>query len=376
MRIAFVCPLLPPHYNGCGDATDRLVREFRERGDETLVLTDDVAGVLHPFPMKSVGGWGVRSLFETKRAVAAFRPDAVMMQYTPFLYPPRSLYPALALRGLRGYRRILYAHEFFYSAQSVAVRGRAKAAYLALRDKAALSAADWIYVAGTARRDALLQKLPALASRVKVVPFGANVEPRLPLAGRRVPYAPYRLTAFGIVMARRRIELLVRTIAALAISGLDAQLTVVGRVQEPQYREECENLARRLHVGERVRFSGPLPGPQLADEFAQTDLFVHAAAEGAIPSAGSLLAALAHGVPVLCARTDSDDALFSDAAVIAEADPDALASAARALLTNAEELQRRAGLCRKLYEREFGWPRMADAIARDSAHDVPIYAAL
>lgn len=376
MRIAFVCPLLPPHYNGCGDATDRLAREFHERGDETLILTDDVTGVTHPFAMRSVGKWDVHSIFETKRALAAFAPDAVLMQYTPFLYPPKSLYPAFALRGLRGVRRIVYAHEFFYPAHSVAVRGQAKAAYLALRDKAAIGMADCVYVAGAARRDALLRKFPGIGARVKVVPFGANVEPPMPLPPRRVPYAPYRLTAFGIVMPRRRIELLVHALASLNAGGFEANLNVVGRIQEPAYRAECENLARELNVGERVRFSDALPPAQLAAEFAQTDLLLHAAAEGAIPSAGSLLAALAHGVPVLCARTEFDDPLFNAAAIFADADPQALASQIRALLSNAQELGRRADLCRRLYEREFGWPRLADAIARDARRPAPAYAAL
>ncbi len=366
MRIAFICPLLPPHYNGCGDATDRLAREFQQRGCSTLVLTDDVETITHAYPAQSIGSWDIRSVVETKRRLDAFRPDVVLMQYTPFLYHPRSSYPFLAMKALSAYRRITYVHECFYSADSAAVRSRAKAAYLTLRDKAVVAASDTIYVASPQRASALLERAPYARHKIRVVPFGANIEPLAPLPARRTAQAPFRLVAFGIVMPRRRIELLIQTVAALRDAGIEASLDVIGRVQEAAYQEQCEAIALDLAVAERIRFRGAVPPPELEAAFARADVFLHAAEEGAIASAGSLLAALAHGVPVLCARTPHDDARFADAAIFADADASSMAGAFESALCDPEQLRRRGALSRALYDQEFGWARMADRIASEA----------
>jgi len=366
MRIALICPQLPPYYNGCGDATDRLAREFQRRGCSTLVLTDDVKTTVHPYPTESVGAWDLHSVVQTKRQLDAFDPSIVLMQYTPFLYHPRSMYPYLAMKALRRYRRVTYVHECFYPASSIAVRSRAKAAYLQMRDNAVIAASDTIYVASPQREAALVEKAPSARSKVRVVPFGANVEPAGTLPPRRTPQPPYRLTAFGIVLRRRRLELLVAALAELRARGMQAELNIIGRIQEPAYRAECEALAAQLGVADAVRFAGPLAPLELARAFAQCDLFLHAAEEGAIPSAGSLLAALAHGVPVLCASTPYDDDRFAGAALFAQPGASAMADAIERVLGAPDELQARATLSRALYDQEFGWSRMADRIAADA----------
>ncbi len=362
MRIALICPQLPPRYNGCGDATDKLAREFQARGDVPLVLTDEMEGLDVPYAAAPVGAWNLDSVRRTRAQLDAFRPDVILMQYTPFLYHPRSFYPYLVLRAASKVRTILYAHESFYAAQSAAVRSRLKGAYLALRDRATIGAAHEVYVASPERAGILSDRIPGIGTRVRVVPFGANIEPVNPVLPRRKPQAPFRLMAFGIVMPRRRIELLVRTLGALSQRGIDADLDVVGRIQEPDYAERCKDLARELGIGKRLRFTGPLPPDALRSAFAQTDLLLHGAEEGAIASAGSLLAALAHGVPVLCARTPHDDARFTQAALFADAKPSGLAVQAEAILLG-DRTNQLAEASRALYAREFGWKRMADHIA-------------
>jgi glycosyltransferase involved in cell wall biosynthesis len=367
---------LPPRYNGCGDATDRLAREFQRRGDDALVLTDDTRDSNYPYPVTSVGSWNSRAVAMTKKTIDRFRPDIVLMQYTPFLHDPRSMYPLLAQRALRRHRRITYVHECFYGVGNVSVRSGTKAVYLQLRDRLVLAASESIYVASAQRAQVIADKAPGAASKVRVVPFGANVEPEAQLQPRRAPVAPYRLLSFGIVMPRRRIDLLIEAVAALKAFGVEAELEVAGRIQEPAYRRECERTAAERGVAHAVRFCGPVSPQELALKFAQADVLLHAAEEGAIASAGSLLAGLAHGVPVLCARTEGDDTRFADAVRFAEANPRAIAVELRDVLRNPVSLRDLGERSREIYDREFGWRRMADRIEADARVVVPAYAAL
>lgn len=55
MRIALVCPNLPPKMNACGDATDRLARELLSRGDDVLVITDNDSGSTDPYRIFPIG---------------------------------------------------------------------------------------------------------------------------------------------------------------------------------------------------------------------------------------------------------------------------------------------------------------------------------
>lgn len=371
IRILQICPQLPPHYNGCGDCTDRLAVEFAGRGDESHVLTDDAGSDRRSYGVRSVGSrWDARAVKSTADYVRVLNPDLVLLHYTPFLYDPRSLYPVLALRALRarGYRTAVYAHEAFYGPSGNAVRARAKAVYLRARDRLVLSGADRIYVANETKKAATKEFLPSAHRRVSVLPFGANIEPDACVPERRVPQPPYSLVAFGIVMRRRRIDLLVRALSELARRGVDCRLRVIGRVQDARYAQECADLAQALGIAEALDFTGPLAPHELSEALSTADLFLHAAQEGAVASAGSLLAALAHGMPVIAVQTPYDDQSFRTAVVFSSDDAAVLADRIAEIVASPEYVCDMGARSRRLYEHEFGWGPMAQRLA-DSCAD-------
>lgn len=370
MRILQICPQLPPHYNGCGDCTDRLAGEFAGCGDESHVLTDDVGYDARTYDVCSVGSrWDARAANYTADYARALNPDLVLLHYTPFLYDPRSIYPILALCALRarGCRTAVYAHEAFYGSNGNGARARARAAYLRGRDRLVLSGAHRIYVANEMKKAIARKFLPWAHRRISVLPFGANIEPDVSAAARRVPQAPYSLVAFGIVMRRRRIDLLIRALAELSRRGVDCRLRVVGRIQDARYVQECSELAKALGVAGATDFTGPLAPRELSDVLSTSDLFVHAAQEGAIASAGSLLAALAHGMPVIAVNTPYDDERFGTAVVFAGDGAAALADRIAETLASPNSVCDMSGLSRRLYEREFGWGPMARRLAESCA---------
>jgi len=363
VRIVLVCPILPPKMDACGDGTDRLAREFVSRGDAVLVISDaDGAARSRPYRVASVGArFDLKAAARALRETARFDPDAAFVQYTPFLYRPESLFPILFTRGVRqaGTPLGIYAHECFYSLGSVAVRGRLKQCYLSLRDAAVFKAASCVFAPTAEKQQRISARLPA--TKTLLMPVGANVEPAEVWA-HRTPQAPFRLLTFGVVMPRRRIELGIRALALLREAGVAADLNIAGRVWDSSYVQACTELAAELGVLPSVRFLGSLSPASLSAEFFAADLCLHTAVEGAITSSGALLAALAHGLPTIAARTAHDEACFARAVVFAEPTAADLANACARLLADRGAASALAISARRLYDDCFGWGRIASAI--------------
>jgi glycosyltransferase involved in cell wall biosynthesis len=347
---------------GCGDGTDRLAYEYLSRGDKVLVLTDQESECERPYAATSVGrSFNVHATRRALSCALEFNPDAALIQYTPFLYSPKSLFPLLLARGLcrSGVPTGIFAHECFYPCRSLAVRSTLKHRYLTLKDAITLRAADVIFVPNEEKRVRVAAHLRH--ARVVVLAVAANIEP-VTVMPRRVAEPPFRLLAFGVVMPRRRIDLLIKAVAALAHIGLDAHLTVAGRVWDESYATYCRRLSNELGLAHRVTIAGALSNERLSAAFADHDIFLHAAEEGAVASAGSLLAALAHGIPVIAVRTGHDEARFARGVVFTQANPEQIARSCAKLLQQPAKLEQFASASRLLYDAAFGWSRIVNAI--------------
>jgi glycosyltransferase involved in cell wall biosynthesis len=135
-------------------------------------------------------------------------------------------------------------------------------------------------------------------------------------------------------------------------------------------RGQLEALAADLGLGDRVRFHGALPEPEVAALLDRADLFVLASIversgfmEG-IPVA--LMEALAAGVPVVATRLSGVPELVRDGVTGLLAEPGDAASLRDALeraISEPDAARRRAAAGRELVEREFDAGACAAQIA-------------
>ena len=101
-----------------------------------------------------------------------------------------------------------------------------------------------------------------------------------------------RLLAVGSLIARKRLDTIVRALAEPGAA--DAELVLVGDGPE---RERLDALARSLGVQRRVRFVGALEPGAMPGAYREADVFILAsAAEG---RANVLIEAMASGLPVV-----------------------------------------------------------------------------
>lgn len=362
LKIALLAARLPPAYDGVGDHADRLARTLQRLGHEVVVITAGSVPEAPGYPVERLGStWGARAAIRAAAVLRTMRPDGIVVEYTPFLYGARSLVPIavlIAARSLR-IRSAIVVHEAFYARGSDALKSALKAGLSNLRDTLTLVLADRIAVPGAARAQAIALRLPIVRDRLDVVPIGANIE--APAAFRREPLRPARIVMFGVVSRRRRLELALEAVAQLVREGTSVCLDVIGRIYEADYAQMIAERAQSSGIGERVVFHGELPAEALSATLGAATVAVHAAREGAIASSGSLLALLAHGLPVLAVRTAHDDPIFNGAVRYVD-DGAALLAALREVVADPATGDELAAAALERWRSTFHWDRVAAGI--------------
>lgn len=356
MRIVMVAPSYPPRAETCGvgDYTRCLAEELARQGD-------DVSVVCAPgYQGRTDGAVRVAPLGVVTRrlARAAGAADVVNLQYTPDLYGGR-LGVALAPLALR--RSGTPAVVTFHTLTGATVTSKLAALLL-------LTTASHVISANEEVTAMIARRLPRLRARVTEIPIGANVAAPLAdddgargrallgvVAGRPL------LVHFGLVYPGKGLETLLDALAILRRER-PVTLAIVGdtRAESRGYHESLVARAAQLGVPDDVRWAGRRPAEDVARIIHAADVYVVPFDDGVSIRRGSLMAGLAHGVPVVSTTSALASAYVSDdnVALVPARDPDALARGIRRLLDDPMEAARLAAAAGKLAER-FTWPAIA-----------------
>jgi glycosyltransferase involved in cell wall biosynthesis len=151
-------------------------------------------------------------------------------------------------------------------------------------------------------------------------------------------------------------------LAALAASGPSARLLLIGGVHcDPQLRRRFFERAAREGLAARVIEARELDSAGVSRMLGLVDIYVHTGVQGASSRSTTLVAALAHGLPVVAFRGVETPAYFDSGSlelVAGGGDRELLDAVAR--LVTCQE--RRAALARaaiNLYRKRLDWDRIA-----------------
>lgn len=147
-------------------------------------------------------------------------------------------------------------------------------------------------------------------------------------AGRRPQ--PYRLVTVGRLSDNKNQQCIVRALAVLVDSGVDAHLDILG---EGPCLGELEALADSLGVADRCWFRGPVSHPEVMDAFARADIQLLATRQEGFGKV--LLEGMVHAtVPVFTESPLGEEIAGggSRGLVFDADDPAALAAAVRSLI--------------------------------------------
>jgi teichuronic acid biosynthesis glycosyltransferase TuaC len=300
--------------------------------------------------------------------------DGVPVTYVPFLAPPRPrtyatwgrwAAPPLALALARLRRRfpfdLVHAHYAAPAGDAVrharvrvplavsvhggdllAVAQRSTTGARAVRGALGHARLVLANSAGMARRAKALG-----AERTRVVHLGSDLPADATPAGAR------RIVTVASLIARKRHADVLRALWLLRESHPAVEWVVVGHGPE---RGALEALARELGLGERVRFTGPLPH---ADAVAQArrGIFVLPSVDEAFGVA--YVEAMAGGVPAIgCRGEDGPEEIAASGdgiRLVPPADPEALAAELDALLRRDDWRHELGAAARATVARSFTW---------------------
>jgi glycosyltransferase involved in cell wall biosynthesis len=383
MQITLLSGEYPPQPGGVGDYTQQLARALRRRGHTVATLTIE-AGSLVAYEAGEApdaerramlaGGrldWSPRCWPAVIAALDRLRPAWLQIQYQTGAYgmqPGVNLLP-WRLRGLAGRTRVAVTFHDLLVPYLFPKAGPAR------RWVNARLARDADAVVATNKADqAALARLVGRYARHQPparIPIGSNIPVAPPPGYNRSAWraglsvAPDELLVayFGLLGTSKGVDTLVEALAAVRAPW--RLLIIGGAATAPQDIAHAATVRARvaaLGLGPRVTEIGHVSAEQVSAHLLAADLAALPFRDGASFRRGSLLAALAHGCPVLTTEPadPDDDALLAGAAVLVPpGEPVALAAAIERL-ADAPQARKALGAAGPPLAARFSW----DAIAR------------
>ena len=368
MRILIVCPSYPPREGTCGvgDYTRCLADELARQGEAVTVVT--AAG----YTGEREGGVRVLPILDAHAGRGAWwrlgSPDVVNIQYTPDLYRGRGgvrLVPLVARLARNGPSTVVAFHTLVDGSLSAWIG----VPWLLATASHCISTNE--EVSAMIRR-----RLPFLAGRVTEIPIGSNIAiARGPGSDGRAEWARLGLPAdstilvhFGLVYPGKGLETLFAALADLRRGRPEVRLLIVGdtRRDDREYRAGLDALAARLGIAAAITWTGRRPEDEVSRLIQAADVFVVPYDEGATIRRGSLMAGIAHGLPIVSTRAALRSAYLRDGenvSLVPPRDPGTLGARLATLLGSPDEAARLRRGARELAAR-FAWPRIAGETRR------------
>lgn len=308
MRVLLITGEFPPMQGGVGDYTSEIARRLAREHDLRVLTSRLAAGNPQAQVLPLVDKWEWSIIPLIRKQVGEFAPDIVDIQYQTGAY---GMHPAINL--LPRLLRLLPA--------SRAPRPRFIVTFHDLRIPYLFPKAgpvrDWVTRELARSGDAVIATNPEDALKllhwnirpVSVIPIGSNISTTLPPGYDRsawrarlgVAEDDILLCHFGFVNSRKGCDTLLRALAQIPVGKL---LMIGGQTgaSDPTnvtYMSEMQALIAELGLSSRVLWTGFTPPEVVTANFRAADLCVLPYREGASFRHGTLMAALAHGMPIV-----------------------------------------------------------------------------
>jgi len=225
-----------------------------------------------------------------------------------------------------------------------------------------------------------MQALAYGARNLKLIPIGSNIDPQAPPGYDRekwrerwgVASDETLLCYFGFLNESKGGETLFRALAQLVRSGQMVKLLMIGgRVgsSDPTnvaYLEKMEALIEELGLTSRISWTDYVDRQEVSANFWASDICVLPYQDGVSFRRGTLMAALAHGLPIISTypRVEVDEIIEDEnMALVPTDDVEALAGKI-AELTASPSLSRRLAHGAAKLSQLFSWEAIAERTMR------------
>lgn len=363
MRLVILSKGFPPEIGGIGDHTDRLASELTRQGHTVTVVCASPGEARDTFTVTPVGStWAKTDIPAILDAVRSARPDAIIWQYNPFAIGSRGLFLSagrFATALSRVAPLLLSIHELWFPWGRSGARGVVWAVGQRLQARGILrEATRWIVT--TEERDRILSRRNA--SKVLRIPIGANIEPADATRSRAETRAALGIADDAFVVAHlgatgsgRDFAPILGGLSTLRAEGTDARLLLIGAAESIDTTPLDPTAVHKTGVIERA---------QIADALLASDVYVHADPVGpAAGRRGSLVAALAHGLPVIAypGPDHASELEHGRNILLVKQDPVAVGQLLAELRDETDIREQIGRTARETYDKRFAWKCIGEA---------------
>jgi glycosyltransferase involved in cell wall biosynthesis len=124
---------------------------------------------------------------------------------------------------------------------------------------------------------------------------------------------PVKVLTVCRLISRKRIDLLIETVALAKELGVNIQLDIAG---EGNLMAELRRLPEKVGVEGRVNFMGRVPTEQMPQLYRDNDIFVMSSAHEGMSNA--MLEAMACGLPIVTTRCEGVEELIADNGIVVD----------------------------------------------------------
>ena len=392
-RVVMVAGTYRPERCGVAHYLRRLRSALDEHGISSSVLTTREAARCSEDPRVKgvVDGWGLPGLPALVRALRREKPDVIHVQHAAGAYGfKRAVFFLPPLLRAAGCRAPLVTTVHEYGWWEWEPRGVPLRAVEALKtwgqrrgvwdreDGFLLTGSDVLLTTNTHAEAAITQRLPWLAPRLHRIPLVANVDvaPVSRDEARDGARSRYGWTSdaeivayFGFLHPVKGIENLLKAHKDVLKSRPKARLLLIGGAESLALGDEADwywnklrALAKELGLGETVEMTGYVPDDEASRLLSGADVGVLPFNEGVTLKSGTLLAMLAHGLPVVATRPDPPEPDLADGRLlrlVGRRDVPGLAATVLDLLFSPHQ-RARIGEAGRAYTRNLSWSAMAE----------------
>lgn len=325
VRVAFVTGPIPPGFCGVGDYTRQLAAAMERKGAQVTVL-------------ESPGSATFRALC-LRAAAKEFRADITHLQY-PTMGFGKGLTPQLFSMFSRS---VVTLHE---------VEGRHILRRLALYPF--WLRARYVIFTCNSNREYALRWAPWLRRVSSVIPLSSNIP--VQEQGQSRPTIP-EVVHFGLVRPNKGIEQVLEFARLVSVDRLQVKVRIVGSSPacHAAYLEKVRTASTTLPVTWELNLSAE----EVAERLCRATVVYLPFPEGASERHGSILAALANGLPVITTSGQFTPNELNRSAIFCASPKEAM-DATKQLLED-------PALCKSLraqafqYAKRFSWDSIADA---------------
>jgi|GEM_PF-1404498 len=379
MKICYITAEYPPRIGGVGDYVRHLSRKMVARRYDVTVVTSDGLGRKSstgkndsPRVLAVIKKWNFLGLPRLLGVLKAVDADVYVLEYVVYMYGRGGVAPWLfpffwAFRRRVKRPLVLNVHETFRPKRR-GLKGTVLSFISFLILKAAVRGCTLAVVTNTHRKRLLSRLLAFDPKRVLLIPVGANILPSGEARHTNEKQNGLRVTSFGIWNGDRAVEDVVRAVGSTTLRHA-VRLFIVGALGNDADRvASVRRLCAESGLAGRVEITGSLPPGQVSDYLSRADIFVSPEAGGPSGRRGSLLAALAHGLPVVAYDGCERESVFRDGdniVLVPEGDVAALVVALNRLAADGALCRALGARARATFEEHFAWSKIAERWDRE-----------